>query len=230
MSCDIGPTTTEFILKETEKKLSSDSELDANTALRIVLSEILTPSDTPWVLPEDRPAVLLFVGVNGAGKTTSIGRIAHSLAQHGKRVVMAAGDTFRAAAIDQLKSWGERTSTHVVAQKPGSDSAAVLFEAMQIAKSQQADVVLGDTAGRLHTKTNLMQELAKVRKVVQKHSPEAPHETWLVIDATVGQNGLKQAEVFLETVSVTGVILTKLDGTAKGGIVFSISKQLGRTV
>ena len=139
---------------------------------------------------------------------------------------MAAGDTFRAAAIDQLKSWGERTSTHVVAQKPGSDSAAVLFEAMQIAKSQQADVVLGDTAGRLHTKTNLMQELAKVRKVVQKHSPEAPHETWLVIDATVGQNGLKQAEVFLETVSVTGVILTKLDGTAKGGIVFSISKQL----
>tara|TARA_B100001989_G_scaffold250667_1_gene228207 strand:- start:939 stop:1895 length:957 start_codon:yes stop_codon:yes gene_type:complete len=230
ISCDIGPETAEYVLVETEKKLRSESDMDANQALRAVLSDILAPSDTDWTPPNEQPAVLLFVGVNGSGKTTSIGRIGHNLKKHGKRVVMAAGDTFRAAAIDQLKSWGDRSSIQVVAHSQGSDSAAVLFEAMQVATAQKADILLGDTAGRLHTKNNLMQELAKVRKVIQKHNPNAPHETWLVLDATVGQNGLKQAEEFQKSVSVTGVVLTKLDGTAKGGIVFAISKQLGLPV
>ena len=168
--------------------------------------------------------------MNGSGKTTSIGRIGHHLKENGKKVIMAAGDTFRAAAIEQLQAWGEKINTPVVAQPQGSDSASVLFDAMQKAKSDNFDILLGDTAGRLHNKTNLMHELAKVKKVIQKQDSRAPHETWLVIDATVGQNGLKQAEEFKKSVDITGVILTKLDGTAKGGIIFPISKQLGLPV
>lgn len=230
ISCDIGPETSAFILEETERALRQNPDQPAETALKTVLCGILEPSDTPWELPKDKPAVLLFVGVNGSGKTTSIGRIGHHLKENGKKVIMAAGDTFRAAAIEQLQAWGEKINTPVVAQPQGSDSASVLFDAMQKAKSDNFDILLGDTAGRLHNKTNLMHELAKVKKVIQKQDSRAPHETWLVIDATVGQNGLKQAEEFKKSVDITGVILTKLDGTAKGGIIFPISKQLGLPV
>ena len=230
ISCDIGPETANYILEQTEKNLRTDTTIDAETALRKALEDVLSHANEDWQLPEDKPAVLLFVGVNGAGKTTSIGRIGHALTQEGRRVLMAAGDTFRAAAIDQLKAWGDKTNIPVVAQQPGADSAAVLFEAMQVAKSQHYDVLLGDTAGRLHNKTNLMQELAKVKKVIQKHNPDAPHETWLVLDATVGQNGLRQAQEFQKSVQITGIVLTKLDGTAKGGIVFAIARELGLPV
>ena len=228
--CDIGPQTAEFLICEAEERLQTGSAETAQEAVKQALSETLSPSSTPWTLPNDRPVVLLFVGVNGSGKTTTIGRMSHILSQQGLRVGMAAGDTFRAAAIDQIKAWGDRTKTPVIAQKPGADSASVLFEGIQAAKTKPFDVLLGDTAGRLHNKTNLMHELTKVKKVIQKQIPEAPHETWLVIDATVGQNGLKQAQEFKKSTDVTGVILTKLDGTAKGGIVFSISRELGLPV
>ena len=228
--CDIGPQTAEFLICEAEERLQTGSAETAQEALKQALSETLSPSSAPWTPPKDRPAVLLFVGVNGSGKTTTIGRMSHILSQQGLRVGMAAGDTFRAAAIDQIKAWGDRTKTPVIAQKPGADSASVLFEGVQAAKTKPFDVLLGDTAGRLHNKTNLMHELTKVKKVIQKQIPEAPHETWLVIDATVGQNGLKQAQEFKKSTDITGVILTKLDGSAKGGIVFSISRELGLPV
>ncbi len=231
ITSDVGPETAAYILEETEKNLrNGDADLTADTALRNALASVLAPSSTPWTPPKDKPCVILFVGVNGSGKTTSIGRIGHQLQQDGKKVVLAAGDTFRAAAIEQIKAWGERTQSKVIAQQQGSDSAAVMFEAMQAAKAEQCDFLLGDTAGRLHNKTNLMQELTKVKKVIGKQQDGAPHEVWLVLDATVGQNGLRQAEAFTEAVNVTGVILTKLDGTAKGGIVFAISRALGLPV
>lgn len=228
--CDVGPQTAEHLIQETERILRNGDCQSAEEALKTALSNMLVPSDTPWSLPSDRPAVLLFIGVNGSGKTTTIGKMAQRLSLAGHRVVMAAGDTFRAAAIDQIKAWGDKTNTPVITQKHGSDSASVLFESVQVAKTKPYDVLLGDTAGRLHNQANLMQELAKVKKVIQKQLPDAPHETWLVIDATVGQNGLKQALTFKESIGVTGIVLTKLDGTAKGGIVFSISRELGLPV
>ena len=224
---DVGPDTAAFILDETERLLREDVDgLTADLAFRITLKSVLAPSETAWHPPSDKPVVILFVGVNGSGKTTSIGRLGYSLQKAGHQVLLAAGDTFRAAAIEQIKVWGDRIHCDVVAHQQGSDSAAVLFEAMQVAQSEKRDILLADTAGRLHNKTNLMQELSKIKKVLAKHNPNAPHEVWLVLDATVGQNGLKQARAFRDSVDVSGVVLTKLDGTAKGGIVFAISRAL----
>ncbi len=174
-----------------------------------------------------KPAIILVVGVNGTGKTTSIGKLAHLYRSRGKRVVLAAGDTFRAAAIDQLKHWGERAGVEVVAHQQGADPAAVIFDALVAAEKRDADVVIIDTAGRLHTKVNLMEELRKVYRVIQRKFPDAPHEVLLVIDATTGQNALQQAKYFTEAVNVTAVLLAKLDGTAKGGVIFAVCDQLG---
>ena len=226
LTSDVGLETAEFIIEETQKKLRYSDDATVDSALRETLTTLLAPSATHWELPVDSPAVILFVGVNGSGKTTTIGRIGYAFQKAGKRVLLAAGDTFRAAAIEQIQAWGKRIDSPVVAQKQGADSAAVLFEAMHTAQSDQVDVLLGDTAGRLHNQTNLMHELTKVKKVIKKQKESAPHEVWLVLDATVGQNGLKQAQAFKEAVGVTGVILTKLDGSAKGGIIFSVSQQL----
>ncbi len=173
-----------------------------------------------------KPHVILMVGVNGAGKTTSIGKLAQYLRQQNKRVILAAGDTFRAAAIEQLQIWGERVKVNVVAHQQGADPGAVAFDAYQSAKSNNADVLIVDTAGRLQSKTNLMKELEKISRVLQKNDPTAPHETLLVLDAVTGQNGLNQAREFKKTVPLTGIVLAKLDGTAKGGIVFAIAQEL----
>jgi len=173
-----------------------------------------------------RPAIILVVGVNGTGKTTSIGKLAHAYRSQGKKLVLAAADTFRAAAIEQLKEWGQRTGVDVVAHKQGADPGAVVFDALSAAESRGADVLIIDTAGRLHTKAHLMEELMKVNRVIQRKYPEAPHEVLLVLDATTGQNAMHQAKYFTEAVGVTGVVLAKLDGTAKGGVIFSICDQL----
>lgn len=173
-----------------------------------------------------RPHVILMVGVNGAGKTTSIGKLAQYFRARGKRVVLAAGDTFRAAAIEQLQVWGDRVKVNVVTHQPGADPGAVAFDAWQSARSNNADVLIVDTAGRLQSKTNLMKELEKIARVLQKNDPTAPHETLLVLDAVNGQNGLSQAREFKKAVPLTGIVLAKLDGTAKGGIVFAIAKEL----
>jgi len=177
-----------------------------------------------------RPAIILVVGVNGSGKTTTIAKLAHGYRADGGRVVVAAADTFRAAAIDQMRLWAERVGAEVVAHRPGADPSAVVFDALVAAQSRGADAVIIDTAGRLHTKTNLMEELRKIRRVVQRHDPTGPHEVLLVLDATTGQNALIQAQAFSEAVEVTAICLTKLDGTSKGGIVFAICDQLGLPV
>ena len=182
--------------------------------------------DNIMVPPEHGPLVVMVVGVNGVGKTTTIGKIAARMAQAGKSVLLVAGDTFRAAAIDQLKVWGERTGCEVVARKPGADPASVAFDGLDYGIARNKDVILIDTAGRLHTSVNLMAELKKVRRVLEKRLPGAPHEILQVLDATTGQNGLSQARLFHEAVGVTCLALTKLDGTAKGGIVANISRQL----
>lgn len=174
----------------------------------------------------DEPTVFLFVGVNGAGKTTTIGKLAHRYQQEGKKVLLAAGDTFRAGAIEQLQEWGRRVDVPVIASKPGSDPASVVFDAVREAKKQQSDILLVDTAGRLQNKVNLMNELEKIKRVIQKELPNAPQEVLLVLDGTTGQNALSQAKQFNETTNVTGIVLTKLDGTAKGGIVLAIRNEL----
>jgi fused signal recognition particle receptor len=199
--------------------------------LRDELVEVLRePDDQPlaW-LGADPPAlcIVLVVGVNGAGKTTSIAKLSHALKEDGATVILGAADTFRAAATDQLKVWGERIGVRVVAHKPGADPGAVVFDTLSAAESAEADFVLIDTAGRLHTKTNLMDELKKMDRIIQRNHPDGPHETLLVLDATTGQNGLAQAKTFAEAVGVTGIVLAKLDGTAKGGIAFAIAHELG---
>ena len=187
----------------------------------------LLPDATPRNDLEERLlTVILIVGVNGSGKTTSIAKLTRYYRELGKRVVLAAADTFRAAAIDQLKIWGERAGVDVIAQSPGSDPGAVVYDAIQAAQSRKADILIVDTAGRLHTKYNLMQELVKIRTIMTRNIHRAPHETWLVLDATTGQNALTQARQFKEQTAVTGLIIAKLDSSAKGGIVFSIAKEL----
>jgi fused signal recognition particle receptor len=176
---------------------------------------------------EGEPEVILVVGVNGTGKTTTIAKLAYRLQQQNQTVLMAAADTFRAAAIEQLETWGQRSGIEVIKTKPGGDPSAVLFDALQAAKARSMDYVIVDTAGRLHTKSNLMDELAKMRRTAQRFITGAPHETLLVIDATTGQNGLQQAKLFTESAGVTGIVLSKLDGTAKGGVVVAISRELG---
>ena len=226
---DVGMSLSQDIVKELQnvayaKKLRTEE--DIKDALRDVLAQKLEVGDLALDLSK-KPAVVLFIGVNGVGKTTSIGKIAHSLKQQGKRVLLCAGDTFRAAAADQLEIWADRAGVDIVRQNEGADPGAVLFDALQSAKAKNVDVVLCDTAGRLHNKQNLMNELAKMRKIIDRECPDSSVETLLVLDATTGQNGLTQAKLFKETAGLTGIVLTKLDGTAKGGIVFAIAKELG---
>ena len=199
---------------------------DVKQALRDILIEKLNVGDTALDL-STKPSVVLVIGVNGVGKTTSIGKIAHRLKGEGKRVLLCAADTFRAAAADQLEIWANRAECEIVRSKEGADPGAVLFDSLAAAKARNVDVVLCDTAGRLHNKVNLMNELSKLRKIIDRETPDAAKETLLVLDATTGQNGLQQAKVFRETAGLTGIILTKLDGTAKGGICVAIAQELG---
>jgi fused signal recognition particle receptor len=227
---DVGVDATSRIIDEITEQVKRN-ELDNPEALTRVLKEkllqILQRCDNPVKEPQPgKPQVILMVGINGAGKTTTIGKLAKRLQQEGKSVMLAAGDTFRAAAVEQLQSWGERNQVPVIAQHSGADSAAVIFDALQAATARNVDVLIADTAGRLHTKSNLMDELAKVARVMQKLDPDAPHEVMLVVDATSGQNALNQALQFNQSVGVSGITLTKMDGTAKGGILFAIAERL----
>jgi fused signal recognition particle receptor len=230
ISADIGVTTTQEILdrirERVDRKLVGDAS-ELRNLIREYLLEVLQSSDRPLAFVEEPPAVVMVVGVNGAGKTTTIGKLALHLHNEGHSVLLCAADTFRAAAIEQLEVWGERTSTEVVRHKTGADPSAVIFDALQAAKARKVDYVIIDTAGRLQNKANLMAELEKMRRTATRVIPEAPHEVLLVLDATTGQNGLEQARKFTETSGVTGIVLTKLDGTAKGGVVVAIARELG---
>ena len=227
---DVGVETTNRILEDLRRKVARKEldDLDALLgALRGSLLDILRPTQQP--LEIDRalaPFAILVVGVNGAGKTTTIGKLARQLKQQGLKVMLAAGDTFRAAAVEQLQVWGERNDVTVIAQATGADPAAVVFDALQAARARRIDVLVADTAGRLHTQSNLMDELKKVKRVMGRVDERAPHEVLLVLDASQGQNALQQARLFNDALGVTGVVLTKLDGTAKGGIVFAIASTL----
>lgn len=234
LGADVGIEATTQVITNLTKRLSKNELSDVaavKLAMRDELLAIITPSSQPLDLDavdtNGGPFVLLMVGVNGVGKTTTIGKLAKRFQAEGKSVMLAAGDTFRAAAVDQLKVWGERNDVAVVSQGEGADSASVIFDALQSAKSKGVDVVIADTAGRLHTSDNLMAELEKVKRVVGKFDATAPHETMIVIDATTGQNGMVQVEQFDKVVGLTGISLTKLDGTAKGGVIFAIAKKLG---
>src|SRR6185437_15723349 len=230
ISADIGVTTTNEILdrirERVDRKLLGDSA-ELKGLIREYLLEILQTNDRPLAYVDAPPAVIMLVGVNGAGKTTTIGKLAHHLKGEGRSVLLCAADTFRAAAIEQLEVWGERTGIQVIRQNTGADPAAVMFDALSAAKARAVDYVIIDTAGRLQTKTNLMVELEKMRRTASRVIPDAPHEVLLVIDAVTGQNGLEQARKFTESSGVTGIVLTKLDGTAKGGVVVAIARELG---
>ena len=225
---DIGASaaadTVAQLRKRVSQKLLTRAD-EVKDALRDILAEKLDVGDTALRV-DTQPSVVLIIGVNGVGKTTSIGKLAARLKSEGKKVLLCAGDTFRAAAADQLEIWANRAGVDIVRQHEGADPGAVLFDALQAAKARHADVVLCDTAGRLHNKQNLMNELAKLRKIIDRETPDAAKETLLVLDATTGQNGLIQARQFKETAGLTGIILTKLDGTAKGGIVVAIAQEL----
>jgi len=226
---DLGMNTAleavEQLRQRVRKEKLRDQE-EVKSALREILAEMISVGDTSLNL-STTPSVVLFIGVNGVGKTTSIGKVAHQLKSEGKRVLLCAADTFRAAAADQLEIWEERAGCELVRQHEGADPGAVLFDALQAAKARNVDVVLCDTAGRLHNKANLMAELTKLSRIIDRECPGAARETLLVLDATTGQNGLIQAKQFQEAAGLTGIILTKLDGTAKGGIVVAIAKELG---
>jgi fused signal recognition particle receptor len=226
---DVGMTTAAEAVEKLRKRMIEDKiagQEPVKAALREILAEALTMEGQELDL-STRPSVVLVIGVNGVGKTTSIGKLAARLRKRGKRVLLCAGDTFRAAAADQLEIWAGRAGCEIVRQHEGADPGAVLFDALQAAKARNVDVVICDTAGRLHNKANLMAELAKLRKIIDREAPEAALETLLVLDATTGQNGLIQAKQFKETAGCTGIVLTKLDGTAKGGIVIAIAQELG---
>ena len=231
LSADVGVEATSRIVGNLESRASRREVCDGDTLLASLESdmlEILAPVERPLRIPEsDSPYVILVVGVNGAGKTTTIGKLAARLKSDGRSVMIAAGDTFRAAAIEQVQAWGERTGVPVISQQPGADPASVVYDAFDAARARGIDVLVADTAGRLHTRVGLMDELRKVRRVIAKLDPSAPHEVLLVLDAGTGQNALTQAAQFHDAVGVTGIALTKLDGTAKGGIVFAIAQQLG---
>ena len=239
MSADVGVETTLKLVEDVRTRVREEGVTGRDEVVELFKEEmavLLEPADDSvwkWYEGDDlkvKPFVLLVVGVNGVGKTTSIAKLAAHYQRMGKRVVIAAGDTFRAAAIEQLKVWGERVGADVVAHQHGSDPGAVAYDAYDAAVARDADVLIVDTAGRLHTKTNLMEELKKVRRVLQRQNEAAPHQTLLVLDATTGHNGLVQATAFKEDVAVDGVFLAKLDGTAKGGIVVAIAKELGLPV
>ena len=225
---DLGMDTTETVmdrLRQTVREQHIKTVDEAKIALRAILADMLNVGDSGLRL-DTKPSVILVIGVNGVGKTTTIGKLAHQLRDQGKKVLLCAGDTFRAAAADQLEIWSERAHCDIIRQHEGADPGAVLFDALQAAKARHVDVVLCDTAGRLHNKQNLMNELAKLRKIISLECPDSACETLLVLDATTGQNGLIQARQFKETAGLTGIILTKLDGTAKGGIVIAIAQEL----
>ena len=234
ISADLGTATTGTVLEALRNKVDRRQIGNIDELKRVLkaeLQKILDLADQQPVRKVDgEPEVILVVGVNGTGKTTSTGKLAYALRSQGKSVLLAAADTFRAAAIEQLEIWGDRTGVEVIKNKPGGDPSAVLFDALQAAKARGIDYVIVDTAGRLHTKSNLMTELEKMRRTAQRFIPSAPHETLLVMDATTGQNGLQQARLFTQSAGVTGIVLTKLDGTAKGGVVVAISKELGLPV
>ena len=227
---DVGVEATTEIIEKLTKRVRYNELSDADAlmaALKAELAGILKPADQPLVIPEQKdPFVILVVGVNGVGKTTTIGKLARKLQNEGRKVMLAAGDTFRAAAVEQLQVWGERNDIPVIAQHTGADSASVVFDAFEAAKARGVDVLIADTAGRLQNKENLMEELRKVKRVLGKLDVNAPHEVLLVLDAGTGQNALSQAKLFHETVQLTGMAVTKLDGTAKGGVTFALSKQM----
>ncbi|KXJ30565.1 signal recognition particle-docking protein FtsY [Pseudomonas sp. HUK17] len=229
LTADVGVEATGVIMRNLTQKVARKQLADSEAlyqALQQELTEMLLPVEQPLVIDTShKPYVILVVGVNGAGKTTTIGKLAKRLQNEGKKVMLAAGDTFRAAAVEQLQVWGERNRIPVIAQHTGADSASVIFDAVQAAKARGIDVLIADTAGRLHTKDNLMEELRKVRRVIGKLDEAAPHETLLVLDAGTGQNALNQAKQFHNAVPLTGLALTKLDGTAKGGVIFALAKQ-----
>ncbi|MBM7062386.1 signal recognition particle-docking protein FtsY [Pseudomonas sp. UL073] len=231
LTADVGVEATTAIVQNLTKRVARKELADSGAlykALQDELTALLKPVEQPLLIPADKqPYVILVVGVNGAGKTTTIGKLAKKLQQDGKKVMLAAGDTFRAAAVEQLQVWGERNQIQVIAQHTGADSASVIFDAVQAAKARGIDVLIADTAGRLHTKDNLMEELKKVRRVIGKLDDSAPHEVLLVLDAGTGQNAINQAKQFNQTVNLTGLALTKLDGTAKGGVIFALAKQFG---
>lgn len=229
LTADVGVETTEHLINTLTNKLARNELSDANAAFECLQTEmknLLEPCAIPLVPSADKkPFVILVVGINGSGKTTTIGKLASLFKQQQHQVMLAAGDTFRAAAIEQLQIWGERNQVPVIAQQPGADTAAVIYDAMEAAKARGADILIADTAGRLHTQSNLMAELQKVKRVLAKIDPTAPHETLIVLDASLGQNALNQVKQFNQTMGVTGIALTKLDGTAKGGIIFAIANQ-----
>ncbi|KAF1012536.1 MAG: Signal recognition particle receptor FtsY [Pseudomonas fluorescens] len=231
LTADVGVEATGVIIQSLTQKVARKQLTDADAlykALQAELAAMLKPVEAPLVVAaQNKPFVILVVGVNGAGKTTTIGKLAKKLQLEGKKVMLAAGDTFRAAAVEQLQVWGERNRIPVIAQHTGADSASVIFDAVQAAKARNIDVLIADTAGRLHTKDNLMEELKKVRRVIGKLDADAPHEVLLVLDAGTGQNAINQAKQFNQTVQLSGLALTKLDGTAKGGVIFALAKQFG---
>ena len=229
---DVGAATAERVVYLMRRKTWEDRYRrgdQARQGLIQVLTKLLNVGDTELKL-DTKPSVILMVGVNGVGKTTTIGKLAHQLKDRGKKVMLVAGDTFRAAAAEQLGIWAERAGTDIVRHEEGSDPASVVYDGISAAKARGSDVVIIDTAGRLHNKANLMNELAKIRRIIDRELPEADVETLMVLDATTGQNGLIQAKQFLETAGITGIVLTKLDGTAKGGIVFAIANELNLPV
>lgn len=225
---DVGVNTSlelvEGLRKEVKKRKLQEAE-ELKAVLKELIAELLG-NEEPMNFAERGPSIVLVVGVNGVGKTTTIGKLAHYFRDEGKKVILAAGDTFRAAAIDQLEVWGQRAGVEVIKQREGADPAAVAYDALQAAKTRGADLVIMDTAGRLHNKVNLMEELRKVKRVIEREVPGAPHEVLLVLDATTGQNALQQAKLFQEVAGVTGIVLTKLDGTAKGGVVLGIQGEI----
>jgi fused signal recognition particle receptor len=234
LGADLGTTTTQEVLQKLREKADRKQIKDVDELKRLLKDELLAILQSSNTVPVKKidgvPEVIMVVGVNGTGKTTTIGKLAQVFRSDGKTVLLCAADTFRAAAIEQLEIWGQRTGTEVIHTRAGGDPSAVLFDALQAANARHTDYVIVDTAGRLHTKTNLMLELEKMKRTAQRIIPGAPHETLLVMDATTGQNGLQQARQFTQAAGVTGIVLTKLDGTAKGGVVVAISRELGLPV
>lgn len=227
---DVGIETTQHLIAQLSQQLKRNELNDSAAALALLKKELLAllePCQKSLdIASEQQPFLILVVGVNGAGKTTTIAKLAHYWQQQGKKLLLAAGDTFRAAATEQLQIWGERHQIPVIAQQPGADPASVIYDAFAAAKARKVDILLADTAGRLHTQAHLMAELKKIKRVLTKLDPTAPHETLLVLDASIGQNALTQAKQFHEAMGITGLVVTKLDGTAKGGVIFAIAQQL----
>ncbi len=230
LTADVGIEATQQLIQTLTQKLARNELSNAQAAFECLQEEmksILRPCQVPLTLSQEKkPFVILVIGINGSGKTTTIGKLAKYLQADNKKIMLAAGDTFRAAAIEQLQIWGDRNQIPVIAQQPGADTASVIYDAIESAKAREMDILIADTAGRLHTQTNLMEELKKVKRVMTKLDPSAPHETLLILDASIGQNALAQAKQFHEAIGITGIALTKLDGTAKGGIIFAIAKQM----